>query len=80
MIQFAAILLLALPPRIHNVPDALKPYVHRLRGESEVVRWLLDHRSSQRPLTEMVQDPSLSITTRQKVWQAKRKIESTIAD
>lgn len=74
MIEFVVVLLLAMPPRLHPVPEAVRPYVHRLRGEPEVIRWLLDHRGSERPLTEMIGDGQLPVDVRQRVWQAKRKL------
>lgn len=74
MIEIVVVLILAAPPSLHPVPEAVRPYVHLLRNEPEFVGWWLEHRDSVRPLIDFSRDPAASVRKRQQAWQMWRKL------
>lgn len=74
LLIYASTLLLSAAPRLHPVPEHIRPYVHRLRHETVFVAWWMGHRDSTDPLRDFVLDGSQPVQDRQRAWQARRKL------
>ena len=74
MTTLACILILS-APRLHPVPEHIRPYVHRLRSEPVFVAWWMQHKTSTDPLRDFVLDGSQPVQDRQRAWQANQKMK-----
>jgi len=76
-IIFAAVVLARTnhAPVLVPIPPELRPYVHRIVAEPEYLTWLKAHSDTQRPLGDAIEDKSLSMALRQRLWQAREKLK-----
>lgn len=67
------IVLLAVPPILPPLPEAIWPYAPYIRREPQVVTWLWQHPTTSAPCREMIGDPVLPVRVRQRIWQFRQK-------
>ena len=73
IIKVLVMLLLASPPTLHRVPTKYQPYLKLLKNETELIQWWVNHQDSQQPLTDFIEDRTVSSKNRQRAWEARKK-------